>query len=299
MGLKSVPEQGIGMDIGSLAATSLPETVKTLIEKVAEAAHVIYEPTQIRRKARAEADAAMIRATSELEIDEMQRRALTRLAIEEASNQTNMEAILDKALKLITDGATPENLDNDWVRRFFDRSRLISSDDVQEIWAKLLAGEADAPGTYSKRAIDILDSLDSKDVRSFTALCSFAVDLGRPTPLIYDLSDPIYSDNGLDLYSVSTLESVGLIHQSIGYSRGGLKKSGRIRYFEEALYVELKEQEAGSSGSNTFRMNLGQVIVSEAGRELQQFVTPQAVEGFPDYLRIKWREFGYLTEPAA
>lgn len=287
------------MDLGSLAATSLSEVGTKLIEKVAEAAGILYEPTQIRRRARAEADAAMIRATSELEIDEMQRRALVRLAKEEASNQANMEAILDKTVSLIGDDASPENLDSDWIRRFFDRSRLISDEAVQDVWAKLLAGEADSPGAYSKRAIDVLDSLDSKDIHTFTRLCSFAVNIGIPTLLIYDISDSIYRDNGLSLYDVSALESVGLVHQSLSYSRPGLKQAGHIPYFNKNLYIEFTEGQIDPGSPGSYQMSIGTIVISQAGRELLRLVTPEAVEGFPEYLRSKWRELGYRTEPSS
>lgn len=285
------------MDLGSLAATSLPEVAKTLIEKVAEAANVLYEPTQIRRKARAEADAALIQATTELQISELQQRALMRLAAEEASNQQNMEGILDKAIGQLSDGASPEHLDNDWLRRFFDRGRLISDDEVQDIWARLLAGEADAPGTYSKRAIDILDSLDSKDVHAFTAVCSFVVDLRFPTPLIYAPSDSIFREHGLTMYALATLESVGLIHRSNGYERGGLDRSVEFMYFDEALYVEFTEHQRDEDVPEAYRMNLGTVVLSQAGMQLQRLVEPKAIEGFPEYVRSKWRELGYRTEP--
>lgn len=241
----------------------------------------------------------MITATRELEIDEMQRRALMRLAREEASNQENMEAILDKAVNLVGDDASPENIDSDWIRRFFDRSRLISDEAVQDVWAKLLAGEADSPGTYSKRAIDVLDSLDSKDIHTFSRLCSFAVIIGTPTVLIYDVSDSIYQGNGLSMYDISTLESVGLVHQSIGYERSGLEQSGHISYFEKKLYIEFTESQLDPGSPDSYRMSLGTVVISKAGRELLRLVEPHGVEGFPEYLRSKWRALGYRTEPSS
>jgi hypothetical protein len=42
----------------------------------------------------------------------------------------------------------------------------LSSDiifEMQNLWAQVLAGEANSPGTYSKRTVNFLSSLDKKD----------------------------------------------------------------------------------------------------------------------------------------
>jgi hypothetical protein len=46
----------------------------------------------------------------------------------------------------LTEAATPEKLEDDWITNFFDKCRLISDEEMQTLWSKVLAGEANAPG---------------------------------------------------------------------------------------------------------------------------------------------------------
>ncbi|MFC1592622.1 DUF2806 domain-containing protein [Chloroflexota bacterium] len=50
--------------------------------------------------------------------------------------------------------------------------RIISDDDMQMLWSRILAGESNSPGTYSKRTINALASFDKVDAELFTKLCS-------------------------------------------------------------------------------------------------------------------------------
>ena len=44
---------------------------------------------------------------------------------------------------------------------------------MQILWARVLAGEANAPGTYSKRTVNLLSDFDKSDAELFTKLCGF------------------------------------------------------------------------------------------------------------------------------
>jgi Protein of unknown function (DUF2806) len=87
--------------------------------------------------------------------------------------QTNMENITKKALPDLADESKPDQLDDDWLTNFFDRCRLVSDEEMQTLWSRVLPGEANSPGTYSKRTVNFLSSLDKSDAELFTRLCSF------------------------------------------------------------------------------------------------------------------------------
>ena len=52
----------------------------------------------------------------------------------------------------------PENVEDDWLTHFFDKSCLISDKGMQNIWANILAGESNQPGSFSKRTADLAHS---------------------------------------------------------------------------------------------------------------------------------------------
>ncbi len=191
----------------NMGELSKPATV--LIEKISDAVGGIFEPYQIIRVAKAEAEAKVIEAHAEIEVTDIQRRAFKRFLKEEERKQKNIEQITQKALPQLKDESQPDKIEDDWIANLFDKSRLISDNEMQELWSRVLAGEANSPGTFSKRTIGLLASLDKSDVDLFTRVCGFVWMIGDNIPLIYDEKNEIYSSQGIDFMALSHLESIG------------------------------------------------------------------------------------------
>src|SRR5712692_3480320 len=97
----------------NLGDLTKPATV--LIEKISDAVGGIFKPYQLVRVAKAEAEAERIRADAQIQITDLQRRAMYRFLQEEAKKQANIEDITQRALPLLEEGASPENVANDWI----------------------------------------------------------------------------------------------------------------------------------------------------------------------------------------
>jgi hypothetical protein len=266
----------------------------TLIEKISDAIGGIFKPYQIKRIARAEADAEKIRAVAQIEITDLQRRAVARFFVEEAKKQDNMESITRKALPEVTEQAKPEQVEDDWITHFFDKCRLISDNEMQILWAKVLAGQANSPGKYSKRTVEILSHLEKVDAMLFSKLCSFGFNIINFTPLIYDTDHNIYTDHGVHFMAISHLESLGLLHfdHLAGYERRELGEKGFVYYFGNKVWIEFQKAE-----NNVLK--LGHVLLTQAGQQLALICGAQPRDGFIDYVKEKWKSFGYKTEPDA
>lgn len=65
--------------------------------------------------------------------------------------------------------------DPDWTARFFDAAQDVSSEEMQEIWGKILAGEVKSPGQTSLRTLSILRDMTQKDARDFFNLMRFRI----------------------------------------------------------------------------------------------------------------------------
>ena len=77
------------------------EAAKALIEKIADGIGGYFRPFQVKRVAKAEAEAEMIRAKAQIKIDQLQKRAIARFIAEEAKKQDNIENITRKAIPLL------------------------------------------------------------------------------------------------------------------------------------------------------------------------------------------------------
>lgn len=193
--------------LANIGDLTKPATV--LIEKISDAVGGIFKPYQIVRVAKAEAEADRIRAEVQIQVTDLQRRAMYRFLQEEAQKQANIEGITQRALPLLKDEATPENVANDWIANFFNQSRIVSDEDMQQLWARILAGEANAPGTFSRRTVNLLADLDKRDAELFTRLCGFGWMIGNVVPLVFDVQLAIYNDQGITFNSLSHLEALG------------------------------------------------------------------------------------------
>jgi hypothetical protein len=258
----------------------IAEPATVLIQKISDAVGGFYKPYQIRRVAKAEAEAEIIKEKAQIEITDLQKRALARFVSEEAQKQQNIESITEKALPHLNDSSNPQNMENDWITNFFDKCRIVSDEEMQLLWAKILAGEANSPGAYSKRTVNALGSLDKRDAQLFTNLCGFVVVIAEEKfPLVYDVHESIYKDQQISFETLTHLDSIGLIRFEplSGYIETELSQQIDIYYYGTALKAELKKPENNE-------VDIGKVMLSNVGQELAIICNSKPIGGFLDYM---------------
>src|SRR5579863_1420448 len=260
-----------------LGDLSKPATV--LIEKISDAVGGIFKPYQLVRVAKAEAEVGRIEAESRIQITDLQTRAMRRFLEEEAKKQSNIEDITQRALPLLEANSSPQNVQDDWIMNFFDKCRIVSDKDMQELWSRVLAGEANSPGTFSKRTVNLIGDLDKSDAELFTRLCGFGWMIGNVVPLVFEPQDKIYTYNGIDFGGLSHLESLGLIRFEplAGFKRLQLPKKFSIYYYGMPLELTLPND-------NDNELSLGKVLLTKAGQELAPICASRAVDGFFDFV---------------
>jgi hypothetical protein len=273
---------GTLINIGELAK---PATV--LIEKISDAIGVMFAPTQVRRMAKAEVDAALIKAAGDVQLTELQLRAFHRLQHEEERRQKNIEDITRLALPEVRGDAKPEQLEADWVVHFFDRARLISDPEMQTLWARLLAGEANNPGAFSRRTVDLVSTLDKDDARLFTLLCGFAWVLDGPVPLVFEPESDVYLAAGLNFDVLTHLDSIGVLRFDYlsGFIKKALPKVIELDYFGRGVRLEL---EADSDN----RLEVGRVLLTWVGRQLAPISGATPKDQFFDFVCDHWEKGG-------
>jgi hypothetical protein len=276
----------------NLGELSKPATV--LIEKISDAIGGAFKPSQIVRVARAEVEAERLKAQGQIQISDLQRRAFHRFLEEEAKKQNNIENITKKALPELNDDSRPDQLEDDWITNFFDRCRLISDQEMQRLWSRVLAGEANAPGTYSKRTVNLVSDLDKSDAELFTRLCGFTWVIANMVPLIYEVQNAIYNRHGINFITLSHLESIGLIRFD---PLGGFQQIKLPKNFDVSYYGTQVSLEMPNESDNT--LDLGNVLLTKVGEQLAPICGSQPVDGFLDFIRDKWRDLKYIKAETA
>ena len=88
----------------------------------------------------------------------------------------NIKTIAGHAAEELGDTEVPDHdPDPDWVARFFDGAQDVSSEELQKLWGKILAGEIKSPGQTSLRTLSILRNMTQQEAKDFLALMRFRI----------------------------------------------------------------------------------------------------------------------------
>ncbi|MBO5569641.1 MAG: DUF2806 domain-containing protein, partial [Clostridia bacterium] len=256
----------------------LSEPVSKLINAVSGAIGKAYEPRYIRKMADARAYQIKrisdeIRNNADLPIvyngqetsvditnfDDLRKRAGSRLAYQEICKQENIESIIDKACIEI-DGKTiesQENISKEWMNRFIDSAGEISTEEMQNYWARLLAGEVIKPNSFSLKTLDCLRNIQIKDANLFQK----AVNIVLSDRLIYN-DEEINSRYGVSYGDLLDLDDCGLINSS-----GMISLEMKVGKTPEVL-LRCEDYVIIVSAETTQKLVIGEHPLTRAGREL-------------------------------
>lgn len=270
----------IEMSSGAVRGALLPRQIRRV-----ERAKTDVETERIRAVAHAEADAAVIRAEGEIQITELHRRAVQRAIQEDAEHQFNMEGILGKAIPQLEPTADPEKVENDWYANFYSKCRITSDDEMQEVWARILAGQANNPGAFSRKTVNLVADLDKRDAELFTDLCRFVwVVNNTMVPLIYDTHADIYNRYGINFGTMVHLEYLGMVrfNSVSGFRIRNLPATVTTTYYSMPVSVLTMDRD----GNNCFIV--GTTMFTQAGLELAGVVNALGIPEFYNYVYDRW-----------
>ena len=141
------------------------------------AAEADAEVLSIQAKAHAEAKKIMVgegtAANREISISN---QINERILYQEEKRLENIRSVVARAADELGAKEVPDDEpDHDWTARFFNYVQDVSSEDMQALWSKVLAGQAERTGSTSLRTLSILRDLDRATAKSFAKACSACV----------------------------------------------------------------------------------------------------------------------------
>ncbi len=196
------------MDIKDLVGLSKPLT--RLIEVVSSGIGAVSKPYLIRRTAEAKAHeiaviASALKDAAELsgvptifkdgEIEAWRKpedstfivsdvssgdRTTQRIEYQERKRQKNVERITSIAASdLMHETDVPNDVpDEDWISRFFNSAQDVSSEQMQELWGRILAGEIKKPGSFSLKTLDFVRNMTKKDAELIQLIAPLTIKFG-------------------------------------------------------------------------------------------------------------------------
>ena len=249
---------------------------------------VIYNVYGVPRRTQNENKARIssLRRINESDLPDEQKQQLAFWHYVKADEQKNMVSVVERAIPQLTENAKPEDVKPDWYRNFFSKQCHVSDSEMHEIWARILAGEANQPGSFSKRTLSILSilsDLDKVEAEIFSKLCCFAWELcGRLTPLIVKdaHNNPIYSSHSISFPALSHFQTIGLLQFSHLTPFRFSSDYSSIYYFGRKL--ELLDAKSG--------FWFGHGDFSVCGRELCAICDRKPIDGLWEYVTKNYKE---------
>lgn len=250
------------------------ELVQTLWKTCADnGVGALLRPGQKRRDAYADADVKRINAQAEYDADLIRRGEKDLADFQLASNRRTVmledrrepnldletlpslianqqtadglrkevnvaKALLHAEGELASDmsPAPKSPVDGDWLRRWRDYAGDVSSEELQSIWGRLLAGEVKSPGVNSLRTLDLLRNMSTEDAMWIAKLAPFALQGFVFRQHQSDGHNVAIEQADLPFGRLLYLEDIGIISGVMsGLTRSWPNTSGGNRSFETLL----------------------------------------------------------------
>ena len=237
--------------------------------------------------------------------DDIERRVLLLLD----RRLENISGIVGKARRALPAGEVPDvEPDMAWTSSFSSAAQDISDEDMQELWARVLAGEVARQGSTSIRTLNVLRNLDQRTAQLFKRMCSMAVSLSLPeehclfhhvVSLGGDAAQGSLRGFGIPYDTLNVLNEYGLINGDYNAwcdYRGfiglpGNLMPGRLLHsvikFQGEKWALIADPERYDPNEE---VRVNGVSLSRAGRELSEAVEPEPVPKYVEALK------GYFAE---
>jgi hypothetical protein len=81
----------------------------------------------------------------------------------------------EEILRQETQDPPQETIEDDWLSTWREHVGKVSSEQLQRLWASVLAGEVKAPGTYSLRTLEFLRTLSKTEAEKISKIAAFVL----------------------------------------------------------------------------------------------------------------------------
>lgn len=210
-------------------------------------------------------------------------RTNQRFLYQELRQQHIIDEIVLKTYKILENiiYVSKDPVSPDWICRFFSSVENIGDKELQDVWARILAGEIQNPNSYSYRALEVLKNMTRQEVDQLQKLASFSMG-SEEIQFIFD-DDRILSKYGIKFNDILILEECGLINSSsLEVSKEVLGQSG---IFYNSEIIGLIKSKPNSEAKNVLHVPV--YTFTRTGKQLLSVMTPNYVEEyFIDCMRV-------------
>ena len=264
--------------------------VNNFVEKISSALGWLVTPKNIK-PAIIEANKSIIEEISNRQdINPIERAAIVsnyKKIVKEYENQVDIMRI---AIEHLEPNSGSEDVYNDWITFFFDKIKDVSDDYMKEIWGKILAGEFNKPGTYTKQFLHIMSIMDSNMAKRF---CKIRSSCFCTKSYLYVI---LYRTNGEGINNIKKYEEMDLFRRDFRE----LDNLGLIQYKFSDFYVWQIEDKVFYYGNKRITLNtndqaiaLGNATLTDTGKQFCKIVPMVYDDKILEICMDSWKQLGY------
>ncbi len=289
---------GIGAVAGPMLATWRARREAAALQITAQGQ---ADSLRIIAAAQAEARDALVSTASDVRGDiDIAETVSQRIQFQEEKRHRNIGSVVGRAAEELGDKEVPDQEpDHDWTARFFNYIQDVSSEEMQSLWAKVLAGEVERPGSISVRSLSILRNLDRADAELFQTFRSCCVTLifgNKTEPLgVHDLGTYAGGNSletfGLGYDKLNDLNEHGLIisqyqsrrdmHLSVGMAETDVGAVIRVPFEFQGRYWVFAPSEPRTLDDE---LEFSGIFLTKSGKELASVIEPKPMSAYQEAL---------------
>jgi len=212
----------------------------------------------------------------------LEERTRARTSFLDAKRQHNTERITQQAAEELRNETEvpPEKPDSDFLSRLFRIAEDVTTESMQMLWGKVLAGEIKRPGSFSLRSMEALRNMSQAEAEVFVRAARVALSgEGREfIPSDYTPTACPLEPFGVDFDDMTALREAGMIELqvlSVIYEGSAPDQIGQITCGSTFIMIEPREASA--------KVTLAATRFTSVGRELAQLI--EKTPASPDYIR--------------
>jgi len=218
--------------------------------------------------------------------------------IEQLRNTTNLIDTATKSAKYIEEGKNNEiEMDNDFFWNTIEHSKSISNDEMQELVAKIIAGEYNQPGTYSMSTLQTIKMLGKTELELFEVICGFIIHKSKLPHNLFSRPDndnikPLLYQLNVDYGRFQLLQSLGLfLPNAMSKTIDNSEKNNFVTpYFDQILRFE-------PTHDTNFAITLPDYYsLSETGKQILKHINPVPYPDYYDWLRTDYKITNYKLQ---
>lgn len=181
--------------------------------------------------------------------------------------------------------------DNDFFWNTIEHAKSVSSEEMQELVAKIIAGEYSTPGSYSLHTLQTLKMLGKDELELFEKICSLLINGDEIPQDIFSMpisAKALMGELSIDFGSLQLLQSLGLfLPNDMSRPMENLeKKNFKTVYFDKWILF------TPSTPDNvaTLKINRpGFFGLSPVGKQLLKHLNPKANDNYFNWLKENYK----------